>query len=377
MAPGLPDIWTVNPDGSGLAAVVTDAAADAAPSWKQPAPSEFGSEESQVTSSAAEESNPKLGQDATGGFVAYTSQTLTADGSYIGDIMFRRWDQATKSWGAPVTVSSSITDDKFNDVSGDRIVYTAFESTTSAMGQLMLYDIGDGTTISIMPGVETVREAPIDGDVVVWTQGQNGATLVLYRDLNWAAGVAVTLGGPNPATSNVEIGSSYVVWERVVNGQKDIAAYDRVTGAWIQVSADPNLDERLPTTSGSWVAWQAEDGGGAMTIRMANLAIKPVTSFVAVDDGSNVARPSIDGGLVAFESDAAGNLDVYLYRMCDGKIFQVTTQQDDQFLNNLFGDKVAYVDLRGTSLDIYATQFSLASCAPWGACPAGGTSQQP
>ncbi len=253
-------------------------------------------------------------------------------------------------------------------------MYTAFASSTSALGQLILYDISDGTTTAIMPSAETVREARIDGNVVVWTQGQNGSTKILYRDLSWASGVTVTLGGPNPAASDVEIGSRYVVWEKVAGTQKDIAAYDRLTGATITVSADPNLDERLPTTSGNWVAWEAESATG-MAIRLANLAIKPVTSFVAVDDGSNVRRPSIDGGLVAFESDAAGDLDIYLYRICDGKVFQITTQADDQFLNNLFGDKVAYVDLRGTSLDVYASRFRFPWCVA--ACGAGGASQQP
>ena len=32
---------------------------------------------------------------------------------------------------------------------------------------------------------------------------------------------------------------------------------------------------------------------------------------------------------------------------------------EDQFLVNLYGDQVAYVDLRGTSLDVYASTFWL------------------
>lgn len=324
-----------------------------------PPPDDIVAEESQVTFSDAQESNPRLGSDGTGELVVYTSQTLQSDGSYIGDILFQRYDSATKEWGSPVLISSPATDDKFNDVSGFRIVYTAFDSPTSTIGELMLYDIEQETTVLVIPTADTVREARIDGDVVVWTQGQNGVTKVLYRDLNWPAGVTVVLGGPSPAASNVEIGSRYVVWERAIDGQKDIVGYDRLTGAGITVSADPALDERLPTTSGNWVAWQAEDASGSTTIRMANLAIKPVTTFVALDDGSNVYRPCVAGDLVAFESDAGGNLDIYLYRISDGRIFQVTHNPEDQFLANLYGDKVAYVDLRGTSLDVYASTFWL------------------
>ncbi len=81
----------------------------------------------------------------------------------------------------------------------------------------MLYDIEQETTVLVIPAADAVREARIDGDVVVWTQGQNGSTRILYRDLNWPAGATVVLGGPSPAASNVEIGSRYVVWERVGN----------------------------------------------------------------------------------------------------------------------------------------------------------------
>jgi len=314
--------------------------------------------EQQVTFSSDQESNPRLGADASSEIVVYTSQTLMPDGSYIGDIYFQRWDDAAKVWGAPLLISSSLTDDKFNDISGNKIVYTAFESPTSVLSKLMVYDTVSGTTTEVLADAGAFREARIDGDVVVWTQGQSGTTKVMYRDLTWVSGVTVTLGGPTPAASNVEIGSRYVVWEKTIGTQKDIAAYDRLTGATISVDADAGLDERLPSTSGNWVAWQAEDASGSRAIRLANLAYKPVTSFAAVNDGSNVARPSIDGDLVSYESDAAGNLDIYLYRISDGKTFQVTTQAGDQFLNNLRGDKVAYVDLRSPTLDIYTTQFA-------------------
>ncbi len=323
--------------------------------------------ESRVTSSAAEESNPRLGADASGTLVVYTAQTLAADGAYWGDILYQRWDATTASWGAPVLISGASTDDKFNDVSGGRIVYTAFASPTSTLGMLKVYDIALATTADVMPAADTFREVRIDGDVVVWTQGQNGSTRVVYRDLTWPGGTAVALCGPTPDCGNVELGSRYVVFEKSIGTQRDIAAYDRLTGAAVTVSSDPTLDERLPTTSGNWVAWQAEDtASGARSIRLANLAVKPVASFVAISDGSNVGRPSFDGNLLAYESDAAGNLDVYLYRLTDGEIFQVTTQPDDQFLTNLFGDKVAYVDLRGSSLDVYASTLSFDACGDRG-----------
>jgi LruC domain-containing protein len=324
-----------------------------------PPPPDIVVEESRVTSSVDQESLPRLGRDDTGDIVVYTSQSLLPDGNYIGDIRYQRYDGVTKTWGPAVTISDSATDDKFNDISGNLIVYTAFAGPVSTVGALKVYDIVEGTTVDLLPEAGSVREGRIDGSVVVWTQGENGTTRIVYRDLAWDAGVTVTLAGPSPAASNVEIGSRYVVWEKVAGTQKDIAAYDRLTGAGITVSADATLDERLPSTSGKWVVWQAEDASGVYTLRAANLSIKPVTASAIVDNGSYVGRPSIDGDLVAYESDVAGSLDIYIYRISDARIFRVTDDASDQFLVNLFGDKVAYIDNRSGSYDVYVATFSL------------------
>lgn len=316
--------------------------------------------ETQVTYSADQEANPRLGADPAGVVLVYVAQTLAPEGSYWGDIVYQRWDPAAEVWGAPVLVSGPDTDDKFADISGRLIVYTAFDAADTVMARLNLFDISSGETTAITPDPGPYREVRIDGDVVVWTQGQNAATSVHYRDLS--LGAAFVLAGPTPPASNVEIGSRYVVWEVVQGTQKDIKAYDRLTGAYIIVSADPTLNERAPTTSGNWVAWQAEDASGAFSIRLANLAFKPVESFVAVSNGSYVGRPSLDGDLVAYDSDLAGDLDVHLYRISDGETFQVTSRSGDQFLPSLLGDMVAYTDASGPSLDVYASSLAFDAC---------------
>jgi beta propeller repeat protein len=55
----------------------------------------------------------------------------------------------------------------------------------------------------------------------------------------------------------------------------------------------------------------------------------------------------------------AGSLDIYIYRISDARIFRVTDDASDQFLVNLFGDKVAYIDNRSGSYDVYVATFSL------------------
>jgi beta propeller repeat protein len=69
-------------------------------------------------------------------------------------------------------------------------------------------------------------------------------------------------------------------------------------------------------------------------------------------------RPSIDGDLIAWESNSSGNFDIFLYRLSDRQTFQVTTDPAPQFLNDVFGNKVAYVDLRNGNEDIHVANFN-------------------
>jgi hypothetical protein len=110
----------------------------------------------------------------------------------------------------------------------------------------------------------------------------------------------------------------------------------------------------------------------------------PIAEFLfdrSVDPGENVnllsrepeqaerMRRAMDAYLVTWESDRAGNLDIFLYRLSTSETFRVTTDPANQFLAHVGGDKVAYVDLRNGVEDIYVTRFEFVPpdpCAPFG-----------
>ncbi len=352
---GPSDIWLTTPDGSTPVAIVTDAAYDLAPSWKREAvPIVLVSVEQQVTATDDAETNPRLGADRQGEIVVFTDYTVV-DGEYgLGNIHYQRLNADGTLNGSSEPISGGGTDDKFNDVSGNLIVYTAYESTSLLLGRLMLYEIDTGYTTELISAVDTPREVRIEGDAVVWTQGQTGSTRVHYLDLGWSSGNPIELGGSAPA-ANVEIGERFVVWEEFRNGQRDIFAYDLLMAMPVAVSDDASLDERLPSTSGTWVVWQAL-GPDGWTIQGRNVATD--ATFV-IENGAVVRRPSIYGNLVAFESDVEGHYEVYLYWIAKGETFRVTTDTHDQFLNNLYGNQVAYTDMRTGSLDIFVSTFEL------------------
>lgn len=372
------DIWLVNPDGSGLVAAPAGNGTDAA--WKRPAPPEFVSQEAQVSFFGATSwsTTPRLGADALGEIVVFGRMPLRSDGSQLpSEIWYQRLNSDGTPSGAAVRVSDGTTYDQLPDISGHRIVYTAYESLMTPTGRLMLYDIATGSRTPITP-VTSLHGARIDGDVVVWIQGLSTATSLMYWDLNWQAGTQpVALAGPNPAAEQVDIGSRFVVWAQRDGVRRDIWAYDRSMGTTAVVAGDPALLMDSPATSGNWVAWMARSATGSISIQGADLA-NSNASMTLVENGAKNRLPSIDGDLMSFESNVPGQLSVYLYRIADGRSFQVTSGEAYEALHvpNLRGDKIAFVRKIGYNRsEIFVSRFRFAcgaSCSACGTQPGGG-----
>jgi len=151
-------------------------------------------DEYQVTSSSAIETTPTIGNDGTSDLVVFTVQPLINGVPGAADIWYRRLDANGKPDGLSTQVTSAVTDDQLNDVSGDYIVYTAFENATSNSGKITLYRISDRMMWSLTgeDNVPIIQEARIHGNCVVWREGGDFSTLVMLYDLR-------CLGTPTPA----------------------------------------------------------------------------------------------------------------------------------------------------------------------------------
>jgi len=87
--------------------------------------------EHQITSSSAIETRPTIGNDGTSDLVVFMVIPLISPGNPgPADIWYQRLDANGAPDGLARQVTSADTDDFYNDVSGDYIVYTAYESTT-------------------------------------------------------------------------------------------------------------------------------------------------------------------------------------------------------------------------------------------------------
>lgn len=215
--------------------------------------------EHQVTFELDEQTTPTLGHDAIGDYVVFTSYTPTGTGTAQNDIYYQRLVNG-QPVGNRVPVATTSADERLNDCSGDYIVYTRFESVSSVVGKIMLYQISTGQTREL--DSEPYCFYPkIYGDVVVWLKAvlvpPYGNVIKLYR-ISWGTQVQpVVLSGPVPNPKEIEVGDRFVVWSQIVPNvpNYDIFAYDLLNGNIISVATDPVLQERLPTTDGPWVAY--------------------------------------------------------------------------------------------------------------------------
>ena len=318
-----------------------------------------------VASTSAYETTPTLGNDGTSDLVVYTMRDLLPTNFFdAGDIWYQRLAGGAPL-GLPMQVTVGPTDDQLNDVSGDYIVYTAYDSTSSTAGTITLYQISTGKPTPLAYAT-VIQEPRIHGDKIVWREGSTGATVVMYYELGWIpyAWDPYLMAGPMPPTFTVDIGDRFVVWAEYVSGQYDIAAYDLGSGSRIVITSTAATNEREPSTSGAWITWQAQDQG-ASTIRIEGINVDTGETRVMVDNGARCYRPSVSGDLVGYESDLAGNMDVFVYRLSTDESFQVTDDASDQYLNDMFTSLMAYVDRRRAGdEDVYVSRLDFVPSEP-------------
>jgi hypothetical protein len=310
--------------------------------------------EHQITSSPGYyETTPSLGNDGVSDLVVYAKRELLAGGALgPGDIFYQRLANGAPD-GAAVQVTFGDTDDQLNDVSGDWIVYTAYDSVMTNSGAIMVYQISEGIRHTL--GTATIIQEPkIHGNRVVWREGGVLWATVMYYELIWIGQPGYSprpYAGPEPPTFDIQLGSRFVVWAELDGGTYDVYAYDFTARSEVRVTDTPAVNERRPATSGDWIAWQREVGS------VNTIGAKQMSSHqtVTIANGAGNFNPSADGDLIAWETDVAGNLDIWLYRISEGQSYAVTTDPTDQYLNDVFGDLVAYVDMRDGSEDIYVS----------------------
>ncbi len=321
-----------------------------------------------VATSASNETSPTLGNDGSRDLVVYTAWDVLGSGfPGPGDIWYQPLLNGHAD-GAAVQVTSGLTDDRLNDVSGNYIVYAAYDDVSSPTGSIMLYNITSGQLRSL-GNAGSVRDPEIYGSYVVWLQGHANASEVILYNIN--TNVSTSLAGPLPPSYEVQIGSRFVVWASRAGPtgleDYDIEVFDFETNTRYALTNTGGMDERSPSTSGDWVAWQVAPRLGVPT-RIDAYNGHTGEFRTIVNDGATNQLPSLDDGLIAWEGTITGNFDVYVHRLDTSQTFQVTFDPGYQYLNDLYGGMVAYVDATRipgeVDEDIYVSTLQFASPVP-------------
>lgn len=313
---------------------------------------------------------PTLSEDDFTDYVAYVAREQTSTGLGGGRVYYQRFD-ATGLLGDPVLIRSLLSPSEANDqlptANGDFVIYSRFADTLTSLGYVLLYEIPTGVTTQLS-SLNDIQDASMGGSTIAWVEGQRGATRVLTIPLTLIHKnvLPTVIAGPTPPATDVEVGQNVfeqlIVWQQHSDGQWDVMAHDRRTGENVVISADSAIDEKSPDTSGSWVVWEQNVGSGATTIEA--LDVDTGERRTIVSDGSLNSQPSIDGDYIAWESDSAGNFDIYLHRLSTGETFQITNRLDDQQLNTVHENNVAYADSRDGFPNVYVATVEFATPPP-------------
>lgn len=318
--------------------------------------------EYQITFDLDAQSTPVVCHDAVGDYIAYTSRPLVNGAPGPADIYYQRLDNG-QPVGEKVAVATSAAEEILGDCSGDYIVYlVAAASGTDA--QIILYQISTGQSRALT-ALTAVSSPKIYGDAVVWIQmAPYGAQAVMYSVSSGVPVQAVVIAGPVPPVLQLDVGDRFIVWSQSVGGQLDVAAYDMITGVTFAVADDPGFDERSPSTDSAWIAYEAVNrinpaGVDILAVNLDTWEVRTVAKNGALNQ-----HPRISGNLISYESNVAGNWDIYVYRIEQKDTYQVTTRPDDQHLNDIVGNVVTYVDSRNGNDDVFASVLSFVTAGP-------------
>lgn len=315
-----------------LGAVVSGAVANADPVITLSSPS-------LITSSGSTQLDPAIDGD----IVVYTDFRNGNEDIYYHDL----------STGTETQLSSSVLNQRLNDVGGNRIVYT---DLVAPGPKIMLYDIATGvsSTVTTSPYHQNPR---IDGDIVVFERGFTGATDVVARDLVSGTEylVAATAG---PEFSPV-VDRRRVVYERRAspNDPSEIVLFDLDSQTEVVLGA-AQYDARRPDIDGDLVVWDVTDAGNNETDIAVHDLETGTTEVIALPGNQRAAH--VSGRYVIFDDESSGTWDTRLYHVDSGQLVGVGTGPAVQFLNDISGQRIAYTTNESGNFDIAVVEFDAA-----------------
>lgn len=294
-------------------------------------------------------------------------------------------------------------------ISGDRVVFT---DLGSGFADIWVGDVNSGGFWNLTNTFfKNEKLNDVDGDIVVYSD-INEYSIVVVDVLEAPGTVRLTIPGTSVfRVSRPRLADGHIVYERFNGTDYDVWVRElEGDGNWLlsmDETSDPKAgDQRDPAVSQGQVVF-TEDGArvyvcdvglaspcakiddgqdpdinGARVVYARPDGVNGYDVFM-YDTGSGAApvnisaragdqmRPTIIGDYVAYDDNAAGNWDVFLYEVTTGQTIQVTSNEGDQRLQDIGLGHIVYEDNRNeaaTGVDIWVSDYSVVSDPPPPVC---------
>lgn len=207
------------------------------------------------------------------------------------------------------------------------------------------------------PGTETRITRPggklrvdLSGDRIVWAEavlgGVEGSQSDIFTfDLRTRVEEQVTMDEANQAFPDVS--GDRIVWEESPDGtNREIVAFDLVTGERIPITGEASDRPFGPAIDGDRVVWADHGrGGGIFQFDFGTREVSRVTE--------QLSPPALSGDRVVWADGRNGNLDIFLLDLATGEERRLTTNEANQQDPRIAGDHVVWVDERSGNPDVF------------------------
>jgi beta propeller repeat protein len=148
-----------------------------------------------------------------------------------------------------------------------------------------------------------------------------------------------------------QIGGSFVAFQRAafVGAPTGVVLYD--------LQGDSEIDlgtGELPQTDGATVVWSAKSPHGDYDVHVYDIATGVETVLELPDDQ---LQPHVDGELLTFDDATGSDTDVVVHHLPSGAETRVGYDMAPEFMNDLDGNRVAYISSATGNLDIWVFDF--------------------
>jgi hypothetical protein len=256
--------------------------------------------------------------------------------------------------GTMITINNGPGDQTDPHVSGDLAVYTDNQGTISST--IRYYNFISASDQAVPNSGEFDLLSDVNGSRIGFSRlRSDGSTASMVFDVS-----SMTLTDVAPvAGSNrfgVVLGSSVVAFQELNSGSGDIFAYDLSTsGPLINVSASPDVEQNASISpAGNAVVWERCVGSNCGIYRSVNTGSGWGSPELVSDTLSNEGNPDTDGTTVVYESNrpSATGEDIYFQPLTGGSEteLQLVGDQRNPSINS---GVIAFESHPGTSWDLY------------------------